>query len=481
MNKLKQSLQTILKAFVFFGRAFKNAKKDFWISIQVLFWVSLALSILFYFVEHAAQPDEYRNWWQAFVWTLTRYIGDPGHFSMNDPITIAGRFIATLLGIMKILIYSVPAGLFAKAYVKIMKEDRKHYRLEECRGKIRESFRRRLNKTPAYRAVPRRISPVTLQTKKGMTENDIIETASKFDEFSLRNLAASQTASEHPQDRLVIELLPLNEKTVDWYDIEKKSYGVKINRQSNVTIVAPTAATENSIGHFAYYLAQFGGFNFISREFVVDVDEPVSYYKIEGNQEDWEEPLKNFVSDIKEISYSKEKWNIVMVAADNVQDTQVHFVHKTIAKCHVRKTTLDEDKLQKLFEELANTLKANHNILSDLDEKYKPVGDKNIGVASGGGSENNAFILRISYSIITWSDYWMPIVVDMAEVIRDLLETPERKQMFEKESEMRKRLESSWKKKGVGFGEGTIQGGEKTQSIRYNQQINNSKIFCHEN
>ena len=64
IDKLKDGLSSIPKAFVLFGRAFKNAKKDFWISIQVLFWVSLVLSFIFYFVEHTAQPDEYRNWWQ---------------------------------------------------------------------------------------------------------------------------------------------------------------------------------------------------------------------------------------------------------------------------------------------------------------------------------------------------------------------------------------------------------------------------------
>ena len=99
-----------------------------------------------------------------------------------------------------------------------------------------------------------------------MSERDIIDTVTKFDEFRLRNLATSQTAAEHPQDRLVIEMLPLDQQTVDGYKIERTSYGIRIKRGSNVTIIAPTAATENSIGHFAYYLAQFGGFNYVSRE-----------------------------------------------------------------------------------------------------------------------------------------------------------------------------------------------------------------------
>jgi hypothetical protein len=50
MKKLKSILQCIPKAFVLLGKALKNSKRDFWISIQVLFWISLALSIPFYFV-----------------------------------------------------------------------------------------------------------------------------------------------------------------------------------------------------------------------------------------------------------------------------------------------------------------------------------------------------------------------------------------------------------------------------------------------
>ena len=41
-------------SFVLFGRAFKNAKKDFWVSIQVLFVATIILALIFYFVEHTA-------------------------------------------------------------------------------------------------------------------------------------------------------------------------------------------------------------------------------------------------------------------------------------------------------------------------------------------------------------------------------------------------------------------------------------------
>lgn len=431
-------------SFVLFGRAFKNARNDFWVSIQVLFWITIVLTIIFYFVEHTAQPEEYSNPWEAFVWAITRYIGDPGHFAGNGPITLIGRYIDTFIGILKILIFAVPAGLVANGFKKAMDDDKKARHLEDCRERIRKSFRRKLNKKTQYRIVPRRESVITLEAKKGLTENDIIDTVTKFDEFRLRNLATSQVASEHPQDRLVIEMLPLDRQTVDGFPIQRTDYGIKIDRQSKVTIIAPTAATENSIGHIGYYLAQFGGFNYVSREFITDVDEPVSYFTLEGKDDEWETPLKCFVEDIKQMSSAKDHWNIILVSSDNVYDTQFHFIHRTNEKSGLETTTLDKARFNELYTDFSDRMKTEYNYLSDMDEKYRPVGKKNIGIIAGGGITNNAFTLRISYSVTTWSSASAPFIVDMAKMIKKYLESPERSQFEEL---------SAWKKKGCGYGE----------------------------
>lgn len=441
------AINGIPKSFQLFGRAFKNAKKDFWISIQVLFWISIVLSFIFFYVEHLAQPDEYPDYWSAFVWTFTRYIGDPGHFGGKGPVTLWGRHIDTIIGILKILIFAVPAGLFANGFRKAMEDDKRANHLQECREKIQKSFRRSLVKGFNYRVAPRRVSIVSLQAKKNMKEGDIVDTVAKFDEFRLRNLANTQTAEERPQDRLVIELLPLNEKTVDGYVIDRRSYGIRIDRQSSVTIVAPTAATENSIDHIAYYLAQFGGFNYISREFVTDVDEPGSYYTINGNADEREKPLTEYIGDIKSMSKGKENWNVFLIAADNVHDTQFHFVHKTNNKVDFPTTVLDENGFLSFYEAASNLLKENHQLQSDLDEKYAAVGTRNIGVTAGGGKENNCFTLRISYSVITWMERWVPVIVDLAKVFKQHLESPDRQAFVEN---------MAWKTKGWGMGEGEI-------------------------
>ena len=66
---------------------------------------------------------------------------------------------------------------------------------------------------------------------------------------------------------------------------------------------------------------------------------------------------------------------------------------------------------------------------------------------TGGGTVNNAFTLRVSYSVTTWTDTPVPVIVEMAKVIKNHLEKPERSQFEE---------HPSWKKKGCGYGENEL-------------------------
>ena len=424
-----------------FKTAFMNTRRQICVSGIFLVAITCVLTVFLYLAESRVDPNF--SFWDAFIWPYEKYLGDPGKVVDDPLISPIGKLIATLVGIMGVAIFAVPAGLIGSGLTDAMDEEKREKELEEFRARMRKSFRRVLNKKTQYRVVPRRVPVISLQAKKGMSEKDIIDTVSKFKEFRLRNLAASQVVSEHPQDRLVIELLPLDEQTVDGYIIEHTDYGIKIDRDSNVTIITPSAATENSIGHVGYYLAQFGGFNYVSREFVTDVDEPVSYYKIEGERKEWEKPLQKFVDDIRQLSEDSQHWNIILVSSDNVYETQFHFVHRAKEETGLPHTTLDEDRFLEFYAAFSEKMKAEYEYLSDMDQEYKPVGNKNIGVITGGGTKNNAFTLRISYSVTTWSSSSAPIIVDMAKVIKQYLEKPERS-TFEDDP--------SWKDVGCGYG-----------------------------
>lgn len=429
-------------SFVLFGRAFKNAKKDFWVSIQVLLVVTIVVAIIFYFVEHTAQPEEYDNPWDAFVWAVTRYIGDPGKFAGKGPITLTGRYLDTFIGIMKILIFAVPAGLVANGFRQAMADEKRRLKLEDFRARITKSFRRQQDKTTHSRFVPRRVSVITLQAKKGLDTKDIIDVAAKFPEFRLRNVADTQPASDHPVDRLVVEMVPFASPAVDGALVECTSYGIKINRNSNVTIIAPSSVGEHAIGHFAYYLALYGGFNYVSKEIEPDVDEPASFYTV-NNQES--APFQEFVADIKSMSAGEDKWNVVIVSSDSVHPTQFHFVRKTKDGSGLPPvTTIRKHVFDALYEELGKTLQEKYHLGSDLDDIYKPVAKKNIGVISGGGTHNNVFTMRVAYSVTAWDDKIGPIIVDVAKLFKQHLEAPER-QAFDEKNPV-------WKKQGYGFG-----------------------------
>lgn len=420
-------------SFVLFGRAFKNARKDFWVSIQVLVVATIVLAILFYIVEHMAQPEEYSNPWDAFVWAITRYIGDPGKFAGAGPVTLVGRWIDTAIGILKILIFAVPAGLVANGFRKAMDDDKRQCQLVTYSERLKKAFRRKQCRYTRYKVVPRFVSIVDIQASQRMDTKDILDTIDFCKDFRLRNLATTQHQGEHAHDRLVVEHFSLEGQT---------SYGCKIDRGSNVTIVSTSSVSEAGIGHFSYYLALYGGFNYISKEFEQNPDEPRSYYLI--GDEKGEEPLAEFLADLKALTRGENKWAVMMLSASGAEEpqhpTQFHFIHNVQMKLEVQPTTtIKEEQFKQLYQMLSTMLQDEFQLSSDLDDLYLPVGKKNITMQIGGGKECNAFTMRTAFSVTEWDDRDIAIVRKMAEVIKMQLEN---KTIEE---------DKSWKEAAMGF------------------------------
>ena len=419
--------------------AIYSKRKELTTSFALLILLTAILSAMLYFVEHEAQPVECENGWKTFVWAFAKYFGDPGKIADFTLETPAANVIAFFVGLLGIAIFAVPTGLISSGFTEASEEEKRRKELQEFRQRIRKAFRRSLNKATRYRVPPRYMSIITLQAKKGMAENDIIDTVAHFPEFRLRNLATSQATSEHPQDRLVIEMLPLDRQTVDGYMIEKTTYGIKIDRKSRVTIIAPTTS-ECCISFFAYYLAQFGGFNLVSREYTDNVDEPVSYYNVDDNPP---QELRDFINDIAQLSPTKEHWNIALISSYNMYKTEIHLVHKVKQGENTTTSVLDEEQFQQFYAQLEETMKDQHQLLCDMDEIYRPASLRNIVMKTGGGKENSGFTVRISYRVTTWTDSCIPIALDFAKVIRRHLEAEGKREFTE---------HPGWKLQGYGFG-----------------------------
>lgn len=290
-----------MRSFRLLQKAFSSKAKEMFISLQFLVIVTLMLSFVLFFYEHAAQPDVYNNGVRSVVWAFAQYIGDPGGFADTPPITMMGRIIACVIGLLGIALFAVPAGLIGAGFSEAMAEELHKEVTAENIGKLKKAFERKLDRPTGFQIVPPVLSLIDIQARMGMQEDDIIDAVEHSDCFRLANTAVMQTIDEHPQDKLVVEHFPVN-----------RPYGCFIDRGSKITIVSPSNIVDPVIGHFGYYLAKIGGFNFISRE-LGETRPYRSFYKFDD--ENTVEGLAEYMADLNHLTSHEDSWVITMLAS----------------------------------------------------------------------------------------------------------------------------------------------------------------------
>lgn len=418
-----------MKSFQLFWRAVKSTRHEMWVSLQVLIATTLVLSLLLYLVEHPAQPDVFQNYWDALLWSFMGYIDDPGEFATFAPVTKCGRILKVCCALVNIAIFAVPAGLVAGGFGDAINEDKREKELNDYRERLSKAFRRKQDKLTKFRTVPRHVSPVDVQAMHEIDVKDIIDVVRTCDDFRMRNLASAIPQHENPTDRLVIEAIPNEGRT---------SYGCCIDRGSRITIVAPTAVNEVGVENFAYYLALYGGFNYVSKEFEADSDNPESFYLI-GDEES-SQPMRDYLADVRCLSYGKDHWTIFLIAADSVNPEFFHFVTAVQEKLEIQRSTImDTVQFQKLYHLIAAKMKSDFDIDSELDTRYLPVGKKNVALKIGAGKDCNAFTLRVDWKFMAFDQRTIKVASIIASEIGHVL-TPEISPEL-----------SAWKEPGIGY------------------------------
>ena len=444
-----------LKGFRFFWKGLKAAGREMWVSLEVLIALTLVLSTLLYFVEHAAQPDVYTSWWDAFVWSFMGYLGNPGKFAPGDPITLTGRFLWIAIAIVKIMIFAVPAGLVASGFSKAMAKEKRDKELDEYRQKLRKGFQRASNKplreylnslpdkggdklktlniVPAYRAMG------WIQSQKSMSLQDIVDTVNKFPEFRMSNKARAISDEDDPSDRFLIEHFPLN-----------RSYGCCIDRNSKVTIISTASYEGLNCGWFAYYLAKFGGFNYISKELEVDTDEIDSFYNFSSEplydkkkkEEYMDEPKKNkkilkvldekdrrrndFIKDIQGLASQcgdDKPWIILVTwhIKDSSNTVDFHFVDN--GKAGLPLTLTDTEAYDRLFSLFSSEVCENMDFKAVKSNRY-PFLKKNLLYYlkdHGKVKDFNGFAFRPSSDIAAFNSRRLEIAFRTASIFNSIL------------------------------------------------------------
>lgn len=288
-------------------------RRELIISMQFLVVVTFILSLLLFFFEHDAQPDVYENGFSTVAWSFAQYIGDPGGFGDTPPITIMGKIIACVVGLLGIAIVAVPAGILGAGFTEAIEQENNKEKLSADLIKLRNGFERKLDRPSGFQVVPPYRTFTHLQARYGMTQEDIISAVNDSKEFRLVNLADTRTLDTNPVDTLAVEHFSAN-----------RPYGLCIDRKSPFTVIAPAAFVDPCSGFFAYYIALIGGFNYISREFGVKAPYRSFYIIPEDEQEQGEE---EYFNDLKSL-LEKSEGSVTILASSGANepeyDTQIH-------------------------------------------------------------------------------------------------------------------------------------------------------------
>jgi len=454
-------LKRLLNELKLSKKAFNMTKRQMGVSLIILLLFTLLLSLVMCIAEQRVQDDY--GYLDAVLWTAVKYVEDPAEV-VNPPITALGKLMGTLVGVLGIAIFAVPAGLIGSGLIGAMEEKKREDELEEIRHRMRRRFRRKKiitfsefvdkyihdhpNKNIPIKErymVPRYIPLSRFRVNMGMRADDVMEVCHKFPEFRLKNLAeiGSEEEMEGSLDRFVVEAVPFN-----------RDYGCLINNQSKVTIVCTNSWVEIAMGHFGYYLALLGGFNFIGKEREIDPDEPDSYFNFKSeplymakteselildrkkkiiSRRDYrktrefldkkKEMREKFEQDLRLMSAQSE-W-VIIIAASSTSSSNNDDIHIIDRNRKGSDLTVDD---QKLFGQLCDSLKATlsnefgYTINVPSTERY-PLLKSNIAykIRNDYKKDCNCFVVRPSSQLVN-SPNELPVAYCMALQISEMLD-----------------------------------------------------------
>jgi voltage-gated potassium channel len=305
------------RSFNLLSDAIKEKKNELIVSMQFLVIVTFILSIILYVFEHDAQPEVYDNGFYSVIWAFAQYIGDPGQFADTPPVTLAGKIIACIVGIMGIAIVAVPAGILSAGFTEAIESRNKNEEVVRNAEKLLSTFQRKLDRPTGYQVVLPFQTVTALQAKLCMTMDSIVEAVNSESapHFRLVNTASSVPVARHQADEIAVEHFIVN-----------RPYGCLIDRKSNITIISPSSCIDMGVGNWAFYLAAIGGFNFISRE----VGDKACYRSYLSEECANALPgLAEFIADLKELLSRKDAWSFTILVASGALEpeypTQIHF------------------------------------------------------------------------------------------------------------------------------------------------------------
>ncbi len=98
----------------------RDKKAEIGVTVFIMLALLIVSSTLMYYVENSAQPNQFSSipaamWWGIATLTTVGY-GDIA------PVTALGKLLATLIAILGIGMFALPAGIFGSAFIDMLSE-----------------------------------------------------------------------------------------------------------------------------------------------------------------------------------------------------------------------------------------------------------------------------------------------------------------------------------------------------------------------
>lgn len=429
-----------VKAFNILSRAIKAKREEMVVSLQFLAIVTLILSFILFFVEHNAQPEVYDNGWKSVVWSFAQYIGDPGAFADTPPITLIGRLIACVIGVLGIAIFAVPAGLIGSAFTEVMDEDSITEEQIMNSHRINEFMLVKSIKRAGVFFPAKNMSIGDLKLELGLTDAEIIKAVSNSKNLRLKNLA-NAISSGPKADMIVVNQFYVN-----------TLYGSNIDRGSSVTIVNPLGRGDNGLSFFDWHIAQLGGFNYVANELFSrthsDVDYRCNFYTVD------EPNNPSFKAFIDDITYGKGKndW-IIVIAGEQIVKNSPYDFHFELGGDR-GETSFDFDDCipwnrslaKQLYEDFSKTIEETVQLKTDLHTVQPKVAEKNLARYLKTQTEANVLLLTTSYDLMVFKKNVYEAIMNVAKVLSRNLETRKPQGLHLEEYSVRSIESQYWRK-----------------------------------
>lgn len=410
------------KSFSLLNNAIKEKRRELIVSMQFLLLITFILSLVLFFAEHEAQPDIYKNGFISVVWAFAQYIGDPGQFADTPPITGIGRIIACIVGLLGIAIVAVPAGIIGAGFTEALGKEARREEVSANIDKLKGAFQRKLDRPSGYQVVPPIQNMLQIQARAGLKAEAIFDIINESDKYRFRiiNTASTIPVTKRPSDTLAVEHYMTN-----------RSYGLCINRGSDVTIISPSSYIDAGVGNFAFYLALFGGFNYISRE-EGNRNEPTSFYMPPSGGIDADE-YREYISDLKSLLSKPEAWSFTILASSGALEpelpTQFHLAAggnkgEEIEIDPSYPLVTDMVTYREFFKVFTRRMNDEFSLSSD-HQQYHSTSSPRLSLRHLGLDKTNNVILRIEWERLLWDPRRILICRETARCIADVIEQRE--------------------------------------------------------